>query len=158
MTWWSILLGSVAWLASGAGGTSATDGQYLLNAKTDVHAESTVGTYDRSVQAELHAWVRHSGPTEVTLQVRRDTYTCILRGSVAGKGVTLAQGQKCPQTIKGDGFQADLDGTLTSGSAILGARELSVTTNWAVSGTVKLGPLRIPVTGTVQTVAAGAKI
>jgi hypothetical protein len=40
----------------------------------------------------------------------------------------------------------------------MGTRELSVTTNWAVTGTVTLGPLRIAVTGAVLTVAAGPKI
>jgi len=153
---WRILLASVAWLSLGAGGTSSIDGQYLLSAETVVHAESTVGNYDRSLHTELRASLQHSG-TEVSLDVRRDNYVCILHGALAGNTVSLNQGQQCPQSIRGDGFQADLAGTLTFGSATVGKHELVLTTKWDVRGTVKLGPVSIPVTGALSTVATGPK-
>lgn len=153
---WRVLLGSMAWLTSATEGTSAITDQYLLNAETVVHAESAVGKYDRTLHTEISASLQQAA-SEVLLEVRRDSYICILRGALAGHTVALIQGQKCPQSIKGEGFQADLDGTLTSGSATIGPHELILTTNWDVHGTVKLGPLSIPVTGTVSTVATGPK-
>jgi len=151
-----VLLGSVAWLSLAGAGAPAVNGQYLLSAETTVHAESTVGTYDRSLHAELSASVQSSG-SQVSLEVRRDNHVCVLRGALAGNIATFVQGQQCPQSIRGEGFQADLAGTLTFGSATLGAHELTLTTKWDVRGTVKLGPISIPVTGTVSTVAAGPK-
>jgi hypothetical protein len=153
---WRVLLGCVAWVSSAAGVTPEVDGQYLLNAETVVHAESTVGTYDRTVNTELSASLQSSGK-EVSLEVRRDGHVCALHGALTGNIVTFIQGQQCPQSIRGEGFQAKLDGTLTSGSATLGAHNLMLTTKWDVRGTVKLGPISIPVTGTVSTVAVGPK-
>ncbi len=153
---WRVLLGSVVSVSSAGGGASAISGQYLLSAETVVHAESTVGTYDRTVNAELSALLRNSG-AEVSLEIRRDNHVCILHGALAGNMVTMLQGQQCPQSIRGDGFQADLAGTLTNGSATIGAHDLMLTTKWDVRGNVRLGPLSIPVTGTVSTVAAGPK-
>ena len=153
---WRILLGSVAWLSSGAGGASAVNDQYLLSAETVVHAESTVGNYDRTLQTELRASLTRSG-TQVSLEVSRDGYVCILRGMLTGNAVVLVPGQQCPQSLKGEGFQANLDGKLTSGSATIGTHALMLTTKWDVRGTVKLGPLSIPVAGTVSTVATGPK-
>ncbi len=157
MIHWSAVVGLVAWFSLGAGGTSSSSSQYLLNAETTVHAESGVGTYDRTIHTELNASVITAG-TETSLEVRRDNYMCVLRGARTGDTLALIQGQKCPQSIKGDGFQADLDGILQSGSATLGADKLILTTKWGVRGTVKLGPLSIPVTGAVSTFATGPRI
>jgi len=153
----SLLLASLAYLTAGAANAHAVMTQYLLNADTTVHAESVVGTYDRTIRTELDASVLISG-SDATLRVHRDNYTCMLHGAVHGDAVALIQGQKCPQSIRGDGFQADLDGTLQSGTATIGANSLMLTTRWDVRGTVKVGPLSIPVTGNVSTIATGKKL
>ena len=153
----SLLLASLAWFAAGADNAHNTLTQYLLSADTTVHAESGVGTYDRTIRTELHASVLISG-SDATLRVHRDNYTCILHGAIAGKSLALTQGQKCPQSIRGDGFQAELDGTLQSGAVMLGTNSLMLTTKWEVRGTVKVGPLSIPVTGNVSTTATGQKL
>ena len=153
----SLLLASLAWLTAGADNAHAIMTRYLLSADTTVHAESGVGTYDRTVRTEIDASVLISG-SDATLRVQRDNYTCMLHGAVTGNTVALIQGQKCPQSIRGDGFRADLDGTLQSGTATIGASSLLLTTRWDVRGAVKVGPLSIPVTGTVSTTATGQKL
>ena len=157
MTRWSALLGPMAWLISGAGGTPASPGQYVLNAETLVHAESGIGTYERTIRTTLDASLMISG-AEASLDVHRDGYACVLRGAAKGDSLTLFLGQRCPQSIRGDGFQADLDGRLKSGSVTISANSLVLTTQWDVRGTVTVGPLSIPVTGTVSTTATGPKI
>jgi len=153
----SLLLASLAWFTAGADNAHAIVTQYLLSADTTVHAESAIATYDRTIRAELDASVLISG-SNATLRVHRDDYTCILHGAVTGERVALTQGQKCPQSIRGDGFRADLDGTLQSGAATIGANALTLTTSWDVRGTVKVGPLSIQVTGNVSTTATGPKL
>jgi len=143
-------------LSSVAGGAPAIDGNYSLTAETVVHAESSAGNYDRTLNTELRASVMRSG-AGVSIEIRRDDHICVLRGSLAGTNVTFNQGQQCPQSIGGPGFQADLAGTLTSGSATVGNNTLTLSTKWDVRGVVKLGPVSIPVTGTVSTVATGSK-
>lgn len=152
-----LLLASLAWLTAGADNTPVTVTQYLLSADTTVHAESGAGTYDRTIGTELEVSVSISG-SNATLRVNRDSYTCTLRGTVTGKSLVLTQGQKCPQSLRGDGFQADLDGTLQSGAAAFGTNNMILTTMWGVRGTVKIGPLSIPVAGTVSTNATGPKL
>jgi len=153
----SLLLASLMWLTAGANNTHAVMTQYLLSGDTTVHAESSVGTYDRTIRTELDATVVISG-SDATFRIHRDNYTCLLHGPVTGGTVALVQGQKCPQSIRGDSFQADLDGTLQGGTATLGANNLTLTTKWDVRGTVKVGPLSIPVTGNVSTTATGQQL
>jgi len=150
------LLGTLGCLCLGAGGNDAVDGRYLLSGETVVHAESSLGKYDRTLYPELDATLSHAG-AKVVVEVRRDNYVCTLKGSVSGASITLFQGQKCPQSIKGEGFQAELDGTLTAGSGTLGTQKLTLTTSWDVRGRVQLGPISVPVTGTLSTVASGPK-
>ena len=153
----SLLLASLAWLTAGADNAHATMTQYLLSADTTVHAESAVGAYDRTIRTDLDVTVLISG-SKATLRVHRDSYTCVLNGAVTGNALALTPGQKCPQSIRGDGFQADLDGTLQSGAATISPNDLMLTTKWDVRGTVKVGPLSIPVTGNVSTTATGPKL
>ena len=149
------LFGAIAWLGLSSEAAS-TDGRYSLNAETVMHAESSVGTYDRTINATLEATLKHSG-SDVSLELRRDDHVCTLNGALSGNSLFLEQGQKCPQSIKGDGFQADLDGTLQSGSASIVANELRLVMKWGVRGTVKIGPLPIGVTGTLSTTANGTR-
>jgi hypothetical protein len=142
----AILLGGQAFADGGA--------TFRLNGETTVHAESPVGSYDRTFHPTLVATV--SGPdSDVAIEVKTDGHACTLHGTRANDAVTLAPGQKCPQSISGTGITADLDGTLTSGSASTAPHALGLHTVWNVRGSVRVGPLAIPVTGTVITDVRG---
>ena len=142
-------------LSSGAGAIDI-DGRYSLDADTAVHAESSAGTFDRTVSSTIDVSVGH-GDKSVTLDVHHDAYVCRIQGLLSGSTVTFPEGQKCPQSIKESGFRAQLEGTLASGVATFSGTTMKLTTNWNVRGTVMIGPLTIPVSGTLLTTAAGAR-
>jgi hypothetical protein len=129
-------------------------GKYKLRAETKVHAPG----YDQTFRLRFVVTVSSGASDDLTFEVRRGPNACTLHGKLEGRRVSFERGQKCPQSIDGEGFHADLDGVLKSGSATFAADgKLSLTTDWEVKGDVYVGPLKIPASGTVHTEGQGPK-
>jgi hypothetical protein len=148
-----------------AGSAAATErgtrigGVYSLMGTSDINAQIGPVPYRRTVQSTVEVKVEPAEDARVALTVSADGRTCTLVGLMTGiETLTLTPQQHCPQLAQLEGdAQLEVDGALNSGRALIHEGRMTLTTQWAVTGTLSMGGLRVPVSGTIRASNSGTR-
>jgi hypothetical protein len=134
-------------------------GVYSLTGTSDIDAQIGPVPYRRTVPSTVEVKVEPAQDARVTLTVSADGRTCTLAALMTGiETLTLTPQQHCPQLAQLEGdAQLELDGALNSGRAVIHEGRMTLTTQWAVTGTLSTGGLRIPVSGTIRASDSGTR-
>lgn len=148
-----LILSAVVLVTSAA--DAAKDPSYVMKGPCRVRTTSGPA-FDQTFQPTLRATI--AGPDkDLRIEVTGEGMTCVLRGVRVGSKVTLPPGQKCPQVVDRDGIKADLESVLTSGSATIVGKNITMKTKWDVSGKVKIAFKKMDVTGVVDADVKGSR-
>jgi hypothetical protein len=130
-------------------------GRFALTGTSHVHAvaDFVVFTYEynRDFTPDIEAAISATpAPGELLLTLTHKEQTQRIVGRIQLDGtVAFAAGQKSPQKFDGEGFVADLTGTLRDGSATLSQGTLRVQISWAAEGMVSVAGVPKDVSGTI---------
>ncbi len=158
-----LLFALSAWTLAGSAAAAERGtrigGVYSLTGTSDINAQIGPVPYRRTVPSTVEATVEPAEDARVTLTVSADGRTCTLAALMTGaETLTLTPQQHCPQFAQLEGgAQLELDGALNSGQAVIHEGRMTLTTQWAVTGALSMGGLRIPVSGTIRASEAGMR-
>jgi hypothetical protein len=158
-----LLLALSAWTLAGSAAAAERGtrigGVYSLTGTSDINAQVGPVPYRRTVQSSVEVKVEPAEDARVTLTISADGRTCTLAALMTGsETLTLTPQQHCPQLAQLEGdAQLELDGALNSGRAVIHEGRMTLTTQWAITGTLSMGGLRIPVSGTIRASEGGTR-